>query len=263
MKYECSVCGYVYDEDAEGVPWNELPDDWECPVCNADKSYFEVQGKSPDSGAEPPTAAATGAPSLDGYLSEWRRSSDEVESDFAAIQQMAITGKSIIEPMRTRKPVVSWDEILVMGAQLASLPRNEDDPVTTRTVIGPNAKQPLVMSTPVFVSHMSFGALSREAKIASKAPAFSTISPLRTTLKRSSSPWDIFSTASKPIIRAEPLRLWASRKISSSRSDRPGSFSNSRSDSLSFWRCSSLSKISFTTQAYSVTIINTGWNFDR
>ncbi|HCF94068.1 MAG TPA: rubredoxin, partial [Verrucomicrobia bacterium] len=32
-RWECEVCGYVYDENAEGTPWADLPDDWECPVC--------------------------------------------------------------------------------------------------------------------------------------------------------------------------------------------------------------------------------------
>ena len=50
-KYECSVCGYVYDP-AEGDPDNgidsgtafeDLPDDWVCPVCGADKDQFEKQ----------------------------------------------------------------------------------------------------------------------------------------------------------------------------------------------------------------------------
>jgi glutamate synthase domain-containing protein 2 len=109
---------------------------------------------------------ASAASTLDGYLSEWKRSSDDLEHQFTAIQHMAVTGESIIEAMRTRKPVLSWDEILVMGAQLASLPRNENEPVSTRTVIGPEAEHPLEISTPVFVSHMSFGALSKEAKVA-------------------------------------------------------------------------------------------------
>jgi glutamate synthase domain-containing protein 2 len=82
------------------------------------------------------------------------------------IHHAAVTGESVIEPMRSRKPVISWDEILVQGAQLARLPLNEDQPVNTRTVIGPGAEHPLVLDTPVFVSHMSFGALSREIKIA-------------------------------------------------------------------------------------------------
>ena len=166
MNYECSVCGYIYDEDAEGTAWSKLPDEWECPVCGADTSYFDPQGESPALDAASPEAPAGAVPTLDNYLSDWKRSADELEQNFAAIQHIAVTGESIIEPMRTRKPVASWDEILVMGAQLASLPLNEDEPVTTRTVIGPKASQPLVISTPVFVSHMSFGALSREAKIA-------------------------------------------------------------------------------------------------
>lgn len=166
MKYECSVCGYVYDEDAEGTAWRKLPDGWECPVCGADTSYFDPQGEPPALDAASAEAPAGAARTLDNYLSDWKRSADELEQSFTAIQHIAVTGESIIEPMRTHKPVMSWDEILVMGSQLASLPLNEDEPVTTRTVIGPKARQPLVISTPVFVSHMSFGALSREAKIA-------------------------------------------------------------------------------------------------
>jgi glutamate synthase domain-containing protein 2/rubredoxin len=166
MRYECSVCGYVYDEEVEGTPWNELADDWECPVCSADTSYFEAHGEAPATEAAPSVVEAAVAPGLVDYLSEWKRSSYDLEHHFAAIQQMAISGSPIIEPMRTRKPVLSWDEILIMGAQLATLPRNEEEPVSTRTVIGPEADHPLELATPVFVSHMSFGALSREAKIA-------------------------------------------------------------------------------------------------
>ena len=39
-KYRCTVCNYVYDEEKEGVKFNELPDDWKCPVCNSPKSEF-------------------------------------------------------------------------------------------------------------------------------------------------------------------------------------------------------------------------------
>ena len=48
-KYECTVCGYVYDPEPgdpdNGIkprtPFEELPDDWVCPVCGAAKSEFE------------------------------------------------------------------------------------------------------------------------------------------------------------------------------------------------------------------------------
>lgn len=76
------------------------------------------------------------------------------------------TGASIIEPMRTERPTFSWDEILVKGAQLAKIPLNHDEAVNTKTIIGPKAKRPLVIDTPIYITHMSFGALSKEAKLA-------------------------------------------------------------------------------------------------
>jgi len=39
-KWECSACGYVYDEEKEGKKFEDLPDDWVCPVCGVDKSFF-------------------------------------------------------------------------------------------------------------------------------------------------------------------------------------------------------------------------------
>jgi len=39
-KYECPACGYIYDEEKEGVKFDDLPDDWECPVCGEEKSEF-------------------------------------------------------------------------------------------------------------------------------------------------------------------------------------------------------------------------------
>src|SRR5699024_6201744 len=63
-------------------------------------------------------------------------------------------------------PMPNWDDILILGAQLDPMPLEEDAPVRTTTVIGPRAKRPLILENPVYISHMSFGALSREAKVA-------------------------------------------------------------------------------------------------
>ncbi len=41
MQYRCTVCGYIYDEEQEGTPFDQLPEDWTCPVCNAPKDAFE------------------------------------------------------------------------------------------------------------------------------------------------------------------------------------------------------------------------------
>jgi len=166
VKYECSVCGYVYDEDAEDTPWGDLPDDWRCPICSAEKEFFEPHQAAPPAAVSATPEAGPRPDEIETYLDKWRRTSDDLESAMTVIHHAAVTGESMIEPMRSRKPVISWDEILVQGAQLATLPLNEDRPVNTRTVIGTGAEHPLVLDTPVYVSHMSFGALSREIKIA-------------------------------------------------------------------------------------------------
>ena len=59
-----------------------------------------------------------------------------------------------------------WDDIQIMTAQLATKPLLEDVAVNSELVIGPNAKKPLKLKIPLFVSDMSFGALSEEAKLA-------------------------------------------------------------------------------------------------
>jgi len=107
-----------------------------------------------------------GKETLGEYLGNLKRPLDELEETMEDIHRISVTGRSIIEPMRTRKEVISWDEILIRGAQLAALPLDDDAPVNSSTVIGPNAKFPLVMGTPIFITHMSFGALSRDIKIA-------------------------------------------------------------------------------------------------
>lgn len=43
MKYVCEVCGYVYDEEAEGVKFEDLPDDYACPLCGVDKDNFSPE----------------------------------------------------------------------------------------------------------------------------------------------------------------------------------------------------------------------------
>jgi len=48
-KWECIVCGYVYDPEmgdpdsgiVAGTPFKALPDDWVCPDCGAGKDMFE------------------------------------------------------------------------------------------------------------------------------------------------------------------------------------------------------------------------------
>ncbi|MGB0953835.1 MAG: glutamate synthase-related protein [Planctomycetota bacterium] len=64
-----------------------------------------------------------------------------------------------------RSELPDWDDIQFMVSQLSTKPLLEDVPVGTELVIGPEAKKPLHLNIPLFVSDMSFGALSEEAKI--------------------------------------------------------------------------------------------------
>ncbi len=160
MVYICTICGYVYDEDKEGAPFAALSS---CPRCGVGPELYK-----PDSAILPPQegeveTTAPEAGSLE-YARELARF-DELERHMADIHEMAVKGGSIIDAMGTRMPVPGWDEVLLLGAQLCPVPLAEDAPVNTKTVIGKNAKRPLELDTPVFVSHMSFGALSREVKI--------------------------------------------------------------------------------------------------
>lgn len=154
-KYRCSVCGYIYDEEKEGAPFSALS---ECPVCHQPASAFQLYEDVSDTGQERKPERK-----LD-YAKEYYRT-DESCRYMEEIHQMAVSGKSVSAAMGTQLPMPSWDDILILGAQLDPMPLEEDAPVDTTTVIGPRAKKPLVLENPVYVSHMSFGALSREAKI--------------------------------------------------------------------------------------------------
>ena len=65
-----------------------------------------------------------------------------------------------------RKDLPHWDDIQILPAQMARKPLLDDVPVSTAVTIGPRANKPLQLDIPLFVSDMSFGALSLEAKTA-------------------------------------------------------------------------------------------------
>ncbi len=155
--YVCGDCGHIYDERAEKLPFAELPASWTCPVCGAPKSCFSASD-SGDAQASVERDPATGT------IPE--KTHDDLEVMMSDIIAIADSGHSLEEAMRTRIPTFSWNDILIKGAQLARLPRLQSEEVSTRTTIGPKAQKPLVIESPVYVSHMSFGALSSEAKTA-------------------------------------------------------------------------------------------------
>jgi methylamine---glutamate N-methyltransferase subunit C len=139
-KYKCTICGYIYDEEIEKIKFNDLPSDWKCPKCGAPKSLFKKIEK-------------------EAYVSERKDAKD-------LIHEMSINHKSLVSAMSTLLPTASWNDILILGCQLNPMPLDEFAKVNTKTIIGKHAKKPMELDMPVYVTHMSFGALSKEAKIA-------------------------------------------------------------------------------------------------
>jgi len=70
--YKCEVCDTVYDEEKEDVKWDDLPDNWICPVCGSGKSYYKLVQ---DIATIPDTSDTPGyrdesyrTPKLEGYM---------------------------------------------------------------------------------------------------------------------------------------------------------------------------------------------------
>ena len=70
-----------------------------------------------------------------------------------------------------RSELPDWNDIQILPAQFARKPLLDEVGVSSELVIGPNARKPLSLKIPLFVSDMSFGALSEEAKVALAAGA--------------------------------------------------------------------------------------------
>ena len=117
-RFQCGVCGFIYDEEKEGKQFGELK---ECPVCRQPASVFFPAGGAEK--AEQSEQAADGLGYDPAYVREDRSCRYMKE-----IHEMAVSGNTIIDAM--------------------------------------GAKKPMVLDGPVYISHMSFGAMSKEMKVA-------------------------------------------------------------------------------------------------
>lgn len=91
-----------------------------------------------------------------GYIQTLAKKGKEGIGHHGPVSSMGVPGPELPQ----------WSDLQFVTAQLARQPLLDDEPVGTKLVIGPNAEKPLSLDIPLFVSDMSFGALSEEAKIA-------------------------------------------------------------------------------------------------
>ncbi len=111
-----------------------------------------------------PTTPATGY--LREYQGRYRRFVDDVESHYETLAGFARYGTGAVEAMRTTRPVPNFDQIQFRPAQLATLPHLDEEPISLGVTLGAKSNHPITLSLPLLISHMSFGALSKEAKVA-------------------------------------------------------------------------------------------------
>lgn len=152
--FRCTICGFEFNEENEGKSFDEMGT---CPICSQPPSVFEeIESEEP--------AVITDSHELD-YPQETMKFDSSIRH-MDDIHKMAVEGTSIIDAMSTQMPMPDWDDILFVANQLNPLPLDEHADVNTETVIGKNALKPMVLENPVYISHMSFGALSYETKVA-------------------------------------------------------------------------------------------------
>jgi glutamate synthase domain-containing protein 2 len=150
--------GFTVDEPQEGYlcmcKHTKNP-----PFCDGSHNRLgdlEVEESTSESADEMPTAAATPEEPTVEFIHALARDGLEKTGHHGPLAAMGVP--------RTTLP--QWDDIQILTAQLATKPLLEDTEVGTELIVGPNAKKLLRLEIPIFVSDMSFGALSEEAKIA-------------------------------------------------------------------------------------------------
>ena len=156
--FVCSVCDWVYDENKgdidsglkPGTRFEDIPETWRCPVCGIGKEEFKQVIRKQEA-----------------YLVHLQRSSDAIETDMPVIYKKALTGQSPTSSMRTPKQANLLNNIQILPAQLATTPYDKSEiDIDFQTTIGKSAQKPLTIDLPFYVSSMSFGSLSKEAKTA-------------------------------------------------------------------------------------------------
>ncbi len=157
----CPLHGWDFDLATGVSPYNPHDTIPIYPARLAEDSEVQV-----DADAVPPLPEAT----LAGYQSRWRRWDHSGDRGHYIARRLAKGKPPLVEAMGAEPGSLpnrlDWSHFRLAAGQLDRMPRLAEEPVDTATTIGTGAQHPLSLTLPAFISHMSFGALSREAKIA-------------------------------------------------------------------------------------------------
>ncbi len=132
--YRCSVCGYLHSGG---------PDFHFCPLCHAPVDLF-----------------------MDYTVFDRDKPGNWDIRTVRMIKEMAKTGQSVQEGMGTARAFLNMDNLIFRPAVIARVPLPETAEVSTELILGKTASQPIVLKTPILNAAMSYGALSKEAKMA-------------------------------------------------------------------------------------------------
>ena len=130
--YRCPVCGYLH---AGNIDFHF------CPNCNTPATVFIH-----DSGAD--------------NFGSWDVNSRRM------IRSMAETGTYYLEGKGTARTFLCMDDLIFLPAQIDRLPLGDEVEINSEVVLGKTAEQPVLIKTPILNAAMSYGALSKEAKMA-------------------------------------------------------------------------------------------------
>lgn len=128
------------------------------PYCDGSHKSISKDQISKPAKAQSKKSEATSTPEEPhvAYIHELAKNGLEKVGHHGEMGAMGVPGKDLPK----------WDDIQFITGQMATKPLLDGDKVKTEVVIGPKSKKPLQLNIPLFVSDMSFGALSEESKIA-------------------------------------------------------------------------------------------------
>ncbi|MCZ6786111.1 MAG: glutamate synthase-related protein [Planctomycetota bacterium] len=126
------------------------------PYCDGTHAKLPAKEKTAASASAAPATQGTPEEPALAYIKALARDGLSKTGHHGPMGAMGVPGPTLPQ----------WKDIQLLVAQLATKPLLDDVEVGTELIIGPNAKKPLRLEMPLFVSDMSFGALSEEAKTA-------------------------------------------------------------------------------------------------